>query len=583
MGQDEAVNPSAALASVLVDELVRGGLRHVVLCPGSRSAPLAYAVLEAAQSGRFTLHVRVDERSAAFLALGLAKASGPVAVVTTSGTAVANLHPAVLEAAHACVPVVVITADRPPELRGVGANQATQQVGIFGPATRWAHDLGTPDGRVGQVAVWRSTVSRALAAATGVRGSAPGPVHLNLPLREPLVPDDDPTFVEPLDGRPGGQPWVTVTTPVLAPGPELALGPRTLVLVGDLPMGGTDWGDLAARLAEARGWPLVAEPSSGGARTRATPSGSLLLTCSQWLEAHRPDAVLVVGRVTLARAAAALLRDPGVAVELVSGDVGWPDPGHRAVRVHPLSALLGPVVERPGDEPWARAWRQAGEQVTSAVSVLVGGTWPSGAAVAATVSASVPPGATLFAGSSNAVRDLDLVTCGGPLVVANRGLAGIDGNVSTAAGLALGAGAPTYALVGDLTFVHDANALVVGPHERRPDLTVVVVNDDGGGIFSLLEPGAPERAASFERVFGTPHGTDLAQLCAATGTRFVRADSRAALADVVGRTPNGLTVVEVRVDRGAHRRLRAVMYDVAAEAAGASVVGTQPLATRVPS
>ena len=574
------MNPSSALASVLVDELVRGGVRHVVLCPGSRSAPLAYALLDADTAGRLTLHVRIDERSAAFVALGLAKASGPVAVVTTSGTAVANLHPAVLEASHACVPLVVITADRPPELRGTGANQATQQVGFFGAATRWAHDLGTPDGRIGQVAEWRSTLSRALAAATGVRGCAPGPVHLNVPLREPLVPDDDPTFVEPLQGRPDGQPWVTVTQ-ALAPGLEPGLGPRTLVLVGDLPAHGTDWGDLAAELAEARGWPLVAEPSSGGARARAVPSGSLLLTCTQWLEGHRPDTVLVVGRVTLARAAAALLRDPKVAVELVSGDVVWPDPGQRALRVHPFSVLLAPVLDGPRDDGWARAWGQAGERVTSAVSELVGGSWPSGSAVAATVSASVPPGATLFAGSSNAVRDLDLVTSGGPLVVANRGLAGIDGNVSTAAGLALAGHAPTYALVGDLTFVHDANALVVGPHERQPDLTIVVVNDDGGGIFSLLEPGAPERAASFERIFGTPHGTDLQKLCAATGSRHVLAESREALAAVVSREPTGVTVVEVRVDRGAHRQLRAALHDVAAAAAGASVVGAQQVVTRV--
>ena len=577
--QNVRVNPSSALATVLVDELVRGGVRHVVLCPGSRSAPLAYALLDADTAGQLTLHVRIDERSAAFLALGLAKVSGPVAIVTTSGTAVANLHPAVLEASHAGVPLVVITADRPPELRGVGANQATQQVGIFGPATRWAHDLGTPDGRVGQVASWRSTVTRALTAATGARGATPGPVHLNVPLREPLVPDDDPTWVEPLDGRPGSQPWVTVTTQVLAPGPALRLGPRTLVLVGDLPADGTDWGELAAQLAEARGWPIVAEPSSGGARARATPSGSLLLTCTDWLEVHRPDTVLVVGRVTLARAAAALLRDPRVEVELVSGDVGWPDPGNRAVRVHPLSVLLAPVAQGPRDQAWASAWWQAGKRVTAAVAGLVGGSWPSGSAVAAAVSASVPPGATLFAGSSNAVRDLDLATVGGPRVLANRGLAGIDGNVSTATGLALGAGAPTYALVGDLTFVHDASALVVGPRERQPDLTVVVVNDDGGGIFSLLEPGAPERATSFERVFGTPHGTDLQKLCAATGSRYVRADSQSALAEAVGRRPSGVTVVEVRVDRGAHRQLRAALYDVAAAAAGASTVSAQHQAT----
>ncbi|MGL4178247.1 MAG: 2-succinyl-5-enolpyruvyl-6-hydroxy-3-cyclohexene-1-carboxylic-acid synthase, partial [Dermatophilaceae bacterium] len=246
------MNPSTALATVLVDELVRGGVREVVLCPGSRSAPLAYAVLEAERAGRLRLHVRVDERSAGFLALGLAKgflgqdglAGPPTAVVTTSGTAVANLHPAVLEAHHAGVPLVVVSADRPHELRGTGANQTTTQPGLFGRATRFDADLPAPDCRPGQQASWRSTVCRALAAASGVTGADPGPVHLNIALREPLVPDiplgshalrvrqehpdesgrnsaltgrdaPDPAetgaddgWPESLDGRPGGAPWV---------------------------------------------------------------------------------------------------------------------------------------------------------------------------------------------------------------------------------------------------------------------------------------------------------------------------------------------------------------------------------------
>lgn len=560
------MNPSTALSAVLVDELVRGGVRHVVLCPGSRSAPLAYALFDADAAGRLTLHVRIDERSAGFVAVGLAKATGPVAVVTTSGTAVANLHPAVLEASHGGVPLVVITADRPPELRGTGANQTTQQVGFFGPATRWVHDLGTPDTRPGQVAGWRSTVSRALAAATGVRGTPPGPVHLNVPLREPLVPDDDPTFVDPLDGRGGGQPWVQVARgKPSAPSP--VLGERTLVLVGDLPDRGTDWGALAADLAEANGWPLVAEPSSGGAQARALPSGSLLLTCADWIEQHRPEQVLVVGRVTLGRAAAVLLRDVRTSVELVSDDLTWPDPAHRVSRVHPLAALLDPVAQGSLDPTWQPAWHRAGVRIQAAVGALLDGQWPSGPAVAATVSAALPSGATLFAGSSNAVRDLDLVSVGGPRVVANRGLAGIDGCVSTAAGLALGGGGPTYALVGDLTFVHDANALVVGPGEPHPDLTVIVVNDDGGGIFGLLEPGAPQHAGPFERVFGTPHGTDLQKLSAATGSRHVLADSREALEAAIAPTPRGVSIVEVELDRGGHRQLRDELYAAAAAAA----------------
>jgi 2-succinyl-5-enolpyruvyl-6-hydroxy-3-cyclohexene-1-carboxylate synthase len=576
--ETDRVNPSTALGTVLVDELVRGGVRHVVLCPGSRSAPLAFALHAADQAGRLTLHVRVDERGAAFLALGLAKASGPVAVVTTSGTAVANLHPALLEASHGGVPVLAVTADRPPELRGTGANQTTDQVGIFGGAVRAAYDLGTPDERPGQAATWRSTVCRALAAATGARGSAPGPVHLNVPLREPLVPDVVPAADggEPMDGRPDGLPWVQVALrSLVSPAPDL--GPRTLVLVGDLPraLSGDvpDWGALAARLASAHGWPLVAEPTAGAARAAGVPAGSLLLTCADWVDRHRPDTVLVVGRVTLARSAAALLRHPGTAVELVTDDVVWPDPAHRARRVHPLVCLLpaqDDATAAPATDPsWAADWQAAGERVAVAAGELVEATWPSGAAVAAAVTAALPPEAVVFAGSSNGVRDLDLAGgAGGPLVLANRGLAGIDGCLSTAAGLALAGGRPTYALVGDLTFVHDLTSLVVGPDEPQPDLTVVVVNDDGGGIFTLLEPGAPEHAGAFERVFGTPHATDLAQVCAATSTAYVRAGSRAELVAALQRPPKGTTVVEVRLQRSAHRGAAERLRGVAAAAAG---------------
>ena len=578
------MNPSSALADVLVDELVRGGVRHVVLCPGSRSAPLAYALLDADSRGRLALHVRIDERSAGFVALGLAKASGPVAVVTTSGTAVANLHPAVLEASHGGVPLVLITADRPPQLRGTGANQTTDQVGIFGRSVRWQHDLGVPEQRPGQVGGWRAVVCRALSAATGARGATPGPVHLNVPLREPLVPDDDPTWVEPLEGRPGRQAWVRVSAPGVNPADldargRLDLGPRTLVLVGDLPArpadADADWGALAAGLAQERGWPLVAEPSSGSARASALTHGSLLLTCTHWLERHLPQQVLVVGRPTLSRASAALLRDPRVSVQLVSDDDVWPDPGGQVCQVHPLSVLpplsaRAPVPQGPRDETWHQDWLGANRRVAAAVGQLLAdpGTWPSGLAVAATLAACVPAGATVFVGSSNPVRDLDLAGAGAARVVANRGLAGIDGCVSTAVGLALGAGAPTYALVGDLTFVHDANGLVVGPHEPQPDLTVVVVNDDGGGIFTLLEPGAPEREDRFERIFATPHGTDLRQLSAALGATHVLVSDRAQLASIAAKRPRGVTVLEVRLDRGAHRALHARLRQAAAGAAG---------------
>ena len=241
------MNPSTALARVLVDELVRGGVREAVLSPGSRSAPLALALHRADAAGRLRLHVRIDERSAAFLALGLAKASGrPVPVVTTSGTATANLHPAVLEAAHAHVPLLLLTADRPPELRGTGANQTVDQVGLYGGAVRLMVDLAVPEARPGQAAYWRSTVCRVLAAA---EGEPPGPVQLNVGLREPLVPDGDEAEPEPLAGRPDGAPW---TARVAGAPVSVAddLPARTVVVVGDAPPAATT---AALALAAAAG------------------------------------------------------------------------------------------------------------------------------------------------------------------------------------------------------------------------------------------------------------------------------------------------------------------------------------------
>lgn len=567
------MTPSSALASVLVDELVRCGVRDVVLSPGSRSAPFAYALLDAERAGRVRLHVRVDERSAGFLALGLARGSGrPVPVVTTSGTAVANLHPAVLEAHHAAVPLVVLSADRPHELRGTGANQTTQQPGLFGPAVRWSFDLPAPVARPGLGPFWRSTVCRALAAATGATGPQPGPVHLDVCFREPLVPDRDQPASDPwpdsLDGRPGGEPWVRVTPrpeAVAAPVEEV---PRTLVVVGSTsdPRVALD----AVAWARERAHPVVAEPFGPSAvREEAVPHGPLLLTATDWLDAHAPDRVLVVGRVTLSRAVGALLRRPGLRVEAVSEGGAWPDPSHVAAVVHGVDALrVGGGLPDASDQEWSGTWWDAGDRVASAVATQPH-PWPTGLAVAEALSANVVDGALVVVGSSNPVRDLDLGVARSVAaeVVANRGLAGIDGLVSTAVGVALARpGTPTYALLGDLTFLHDANGLLLGADEPRPDLTVVVVNDDGGGIFTTLEPGAPERSEGFERVFGTPTGTDLAALCAAHGVPHVLAASADDLAGEVSRAPSGLRVVEVRVDRATHRRAHADLRALAARA-----------------
>ncbi|MEP7368577.1 MAG: 2-succinyl-5-enolpyruvyl-6-hydroxy-3-cyclohexene-1-carboxylic-acid synthase [Dermatophilaceae bacterium] len=567
------MNPSTTLATVLVDELVRNGVREAVLCPGSRSAPFAYALQEADRAGRLRLHVRVDERSAAFLALGMAKLTRrPVPVFTTSGTAVANLHPAVLEASHAGVPLVTVTADRPPELRGTGANQTTDQVHLFGTAVRMFHELGAPESRGGQNAVWRSVVSRLCTVAVGGNGQDAGPVHLNVPLREPLVPDLDSgvEWPENLDGRVDAAPWVKVQ-PSRVHAEGVASIPRTLVLLGDLP--DPAMAVAVTNLARASGWPLVAEPFGAHDGMDLVPQGPLLLTADQWLGRHLPDRVLVVGRLTLSRAVGALLRNPAITVEIAAVQSIWPDPSHVASVVYPFEAISASIANgRRVDEQWARKWADAGELVAAAASSFIDQSWPSGLAVGASVLAGLPTESTLFVGSSNSARDVDLAGASSrrstPLtVVASRGLAGIDGCISTAIGLALAqAGKPTYALLGDLTFLHDSNGLVIGPDEPHPDLTIVVTNDDGGGIFALLEPGEPSRATDYERVFGTPTRAAIVDICRAHGVAHTLASTAPELGTVLGQRPEGLRVVEVRVDRSGHRELHAGLRAAAANA-----------------
>ncbi len=405
-------------------------------------------------------------------------------------------------------------------------------MGLYGGAVRWAADLGVPDRRPGQQAYWRALVCQALSAAQGDLGGAPGPVHLNLGLREPLVPDGDPDWVEPLDGRAGGAPW-TARTPWPAPAPPPDdLPARTVVVLGD---GGPATAAAAQDLAAARGWPVVAEPSSGarpGPEVVAVPE--LLLAVLP--AALRPERVLVVGRPTLARSVGRLIAS--VPADVVATSGRWPDPTRSAGRV--LAGVPTPA-GGPVDPDWLAGWQDASRKAAAAVQLR------GEPAVAAAVAAAVPPDGLLVVGSSKPVRDLFLVPPTGRRVLANRGAAGIDGVVSTALGAALAhqaaGGGAAYALMGDLTFLHDANGLLVGPGEPRPDLTIVVVNNDGGAIFGLLEQGGAEHAAAFERVFGTPHGADLRALCAASGTPVHAGRGPPAAA----RDPGG---------RGAHRPRR---------------------------
>jgi 2-succinyl-5-enolpyruvyl-6-hydroxy-3-cyclohexene-1-carboxylate synthase len=578
------VNPSTALARVVVDELVRNRLTHVVLAPGSRSAPLAMALADADAGGRLRLHVRVDERSAAFTALGLAKSSGvPAAVVTTSGTAVANLHPAVLEAHHGNVPLLLLTADRPEELRGVGANQTTEQVGIFGGSVRLFRELSAPDVRTGQVPYWRSTISRAWLATAGALSGDPGPVHVDVAFRDPLVQTDDDVWVESLDGRPDGRPWT-------AAGAEAAASldwsgfsdeAETLLVLGDTTrrLAAAAW-----RLADRLSWPVIAEPQcrGGGAAIACSP---LVAGSEGWVRRNAPRRILVVGRPTLSRQIARLIGGGIAPVDIVTSGPRWPDAAHAARRVYtapalhpsslnksassdPITPLNAEIFSEDGGLAAGKrlrsAWTAAGEQARIVVDRildenLTGTPSPSGIAATREVLRCLPQDAVLFLGSSSVIRDVDLLGEQLPgLVLTNRGVGGIDGTVSSAVGVALADAAtvrPAYAMMGDLAFLHDANGLVIGPREPRPDLCIVVLNDDGGGIFALLEQGAPEYSGVFERVFGTSHAVDIEALCAATRTPFQRVEVEKLEAALAPQP--GLRVVEVRVDRHHHRELHA--------------------------
>ncbi|MGY1837828.1 MULTISPECIES: 2-succinyl-5-enolpyruvyl-6-hydroxy-3-cyclohexene-1-carboxylic-acid synthase [unclassified Modestobacter] len=580
------MNPATAFARVLVDELVRGGVTDAVVSPGSRSAPVALALADAETAGRLRLHVRIDERTAAFLALGLAKAGGrPVPVLTTSGTATAHLHAAVLEADASGVPLLALTADRPPELRSTGANQTIEQPGLYGRAVRWAADVGVPEaGReAAQNRYWRSLVAKALLVARGELSGDPGPVHLNLALREPLLPDDvtpdvrPPLPTGPFAGRPDGAPWTAAVPGDRAPrgapltGPDPA-GSRTLLIAGDAP---SAVGRAAAVLADQRSWPVLAEPSSGAWGAAGALRGpALLLGAPEWLAAHRPDRVLVVGRPTLSRPVSALLADPDVTVETYAPAPRWADPGRGSALVGSAHLDPGSALREGGTRPvggWAAEWSAAAERVGAAVDALLDdrpGRALTAARLARDVVATLPAGALLVLGSSTPVRDVDRLAVPRPglTVLANRGVAGIDGTISTAVGAALAhqgaGGGPAFALMGDLTFLHDLTGLLTGTGEPRPDLTVVVPDNDGGGIFAQLEPGQPQYAAGYRRVFGTPHGRDLVAVARSLGWAATAVTDPEQLVAALG--AGGPRVVVVRTDAAAEAELAGQLRATAA-------------------
>jgi len=538
---------------VVVDELIRGGVRDVVLCPGSRNAPLAFALADADRAGRLRLHVRIDERTAGYLAIGLAAGSGrPVPIAMTSGTAVANLGPAVVEANYARVPLILLSANRPYELLGTGANQTMEQLGYFGTQVRGAFSLGlaadTDLGRLdaldpprpfdAQNASWRSATCRVLAAATGARTANAGPVQFDIPLREPLVPEPDSNPADFPTGRPDGRPW-TYSPPVIFDQPlPIDLTADTVVIAGH-------GAGVHPNLAHL---PTVAEPT---APHPATPLHPLALT------ALRPRQVIMLGRPTLHRPVSALLADPAIPVYALTTGPRWPD-------VSGNSMATGTRAETSGtpDPEWLRRCAEADARVAAVMGEqLAAHPLTTGLHVAAAVAAAVRPGDQLVLGASNPVRDAALVGLNteGVAVRSNRGVAGIDGTVSTAIGAALAHPGRTLALLGDLTFVHDASGLLIGPTEPVPnDLTIVVSNDNGGGIFELLEQGDPRFADVSSRIFGTPHDVDVGALCRAyhVEARQIEVDG---LSAALAEPHDGLRVLEVKADRSSLRQLHAAI------------------------
>lgn len=568
------MNPATALAVVTVDELIRCGLAEAVIAPGSRSAPLALELYRRSAAGRPRLHVRVDERAAAFCALGLAKASRrPVAVVCTSGSAIAHLHAAVIEADESGVPLLLLTADRPPELRGTGANQTIDQLKLFGSAVRWFCELGVAEAGTAGNRYWRSALSRAWALASGAGGSVPGPVHLNVALREPLVPGTgdvlpDPgggTWPDELAGRTGGRPWTGFGAGAAGPaGPAAAVDwtERGLLVCGDGDYEAGPLLDLAARA----GWPVLAEPSSNARRgPNALSAYQYLLADPEFAAAHRPDLLITAGRPGLSRGQAALLRAGGRSrhVVVAQGAGRWADPGRSATDVVAAVALAGAGPAAAAASPWLRSWQRADAAAREAAdAVLDAGAGLSEPRLARDLAAALPAGALLWVASSLPIRDLDshLAPRDGPRILASRGASGIDGMISSAIGAALAhqaaGGGPAFALLGDLAVVHDAPGLLLGASEPRPDLCLVVVNNDGGGIFSTLEPAAiPE---PFERVFGTPHGTSLEHLAAAAGLPWRRVAAAEELAAAISGPP-GLRLIELVTSRPGQAELRATI------------------------
>jgi 2-succinyl-5-enolpyruvyl-6-hydroxy-3-cyclohexene-1-carboxylate synthase len=567
-----ALNRTYAPLQVLIDELARCGMTHAVCSPGSRNAPI---LLSLAADERIESISVLDERSAGFAALGIAKATGrPVAVACTSGTAAANLHPAVIEAHEARVPLIVLTADRPPELRDVGAGQAIDQIQLYGSAAKWFVEAGSHEPGRHTAVHFRALACRAWATAWEGR---PGPVHLNFPLREPLGPVDEGLDQGDWEGRSDGRPWTVVPPRAEAPfEPAVdSLAALSRERRRGLIVCGTTREDVAepvVALAEAAGWPILAEPTSGlrcGShdRSRVVAHYDALLRSPAFTDGHLPDLVVRVGDTPTSKPLRALLDRTDQVV--IDSDLAWHDPTRRAGAIIPaaaapvctaLSEAIGP---RPPDEEWVDAWIGADSLVPEALAAAPDPFEPK---VYAALAESLPAGATVWLSSSMPVRDVETFfpSVATPLrFLANRGANGIDGVVSSAVGAALASQEPCTLLTGELALLHDLGGLVA---RRRlgVDLTIVCVNNRGGGIFDFLPVAEQADREQYERLIATPHEPDLAAIADLAGMPHARASTP----DEVRAAAASPGIVEVQTDRARNRDLHREVFDrVAAELA----------------
>jgi 2-succinyl-5-enolpyruvyl-6-hydroxy-3-cyclohexene-1-carboxylate synthase len=559
--------------------LADGGVTDVIVCPGSRSTPLALAIRA---NPRLRVRVLLDERSAGYFALGLARASrSPVAVLVTSGTAVANLLPAVVEASQARVPLVVLTADRPPELRERGAPQTIDQVRIFGGYVRWFAELPLLDGEPETRRHVESVVARAVATA---RGTPAGPVHLNVPFREPLVPDAALAADAGTDSDDGAQsrPFSDVVAgpPVLGPTELEALATRLgkvergLIVAG--PQDDPALPAALARLAAASGFPIAADPLSGVRcgphdRSRVLAHADHLVRPGAWIDGHRPDLVVRFGATPTSKPLLTLIAEGSPAQIVVDGDRTWseaaivPTTFVQSDGTPTADALADALADLPSRwgttstwaDEWCQADRAADKALTDWLSAVVKRDEAFEGLPFAVLGETLPDGALLWAGNSMPVRDLDDWLPSSERAIrplSNRGANGIDGVVSTALGAAAADVGPVVLVVGDLSFLHDLNALVAA---KLHDLsaTIVLVDNDGGGIFSFLPQAAVDKPGvglpeHYEELFGTPHGIDVSPIVGALGGEYVAVgprNLRTEIVDSVGRP--GVRVLRLRTER----------------------------------